>query len=113
MSRAPQFVVLSDPTYKLRSTDIWADQVDAVVIPATASGGSSILSFSQIQTQLIAVQDNTTTMQVASEALGISAIQVNSYLEALGYLVAHRAGISAAALKPAIPSLGCLKDWSD
>ncbi|HBY76881.1 MAG TPA: hypothetical protein DEG47_07725, partial [Cyanobacteria bacterium UBA11148] len=34
---------------------IWAQDVDAVIIPATACGGSAILSFSQSQTQIIAV----------------------------------------------------------
>jgi hypothetical protein len=89
--------------------DIWASQVDAVVIPATACGGSALLSLSsQPQTQIIAVEENQTSMQVPPERLGIKAIRVNSYLEALGVLVAHRAGISAQALSPSLSSLSCL-----
>ncbi len=88
--------------------DIWASQVDAVVVPATACGGSALLSFSQSRTQIIAVDENKTSMQVPPEHLGIKAIRVHSYLEALGVLVAHRAGISTDALSPSLSSLHCL-----
>ncbi len=109
LSRAPQFVVGSESNSY--SGDFWANQVDAVVVPASAFGGSAVLSFSQTRASIIAVENNRTRMEVSPEAVGISAIRVNSYLEALGYLVADRAGISPAALKPFIPSLSCLKDW--
>lgn len=100
LSRAPQFIVSSD---KPQPGDIWAEMVDAIVIPATAAGGSAVLSFSQIETaQIIAVRENTTKLQVTPEDLGIKAHLVNSYLEALGVLVARRAGISPAALSPTI-----------
>ncbi len=99
LSRAPHFVV--EPSL---SNDIWANQVDAVVIPATACGSSALLSLSQLGRQIIAVEDNKTQLQVPPEPLGIKAMRVNSYLEALGVLVAHKTGISPAALSP-IPSL--------
>lgn len=105
LSRAPQFVVSGS----VAQADLWANQVNAVVIPATACGGSAVLSLSQQpQTQILAVRDNQTMMQVSPEMLGISALQVNSYLEALGALVAHRAGISLEPLHPAIAPLKCL-----
>lgn len=85
--------------------DIWASEVDAVVVPATACGGSAVLSLSQSQAQIIAVEENHTSMQVPPELLGIKAIRVHSYLEALGVLVAHRAGINAMALSPSLSSL--------
>jgi len=106
LSRAPQFVV--EPGNCQLAGDIWASQVDAVVIPATACGGSALLSLSQSKTKIIAVEDNPTSMQVPPESLGIKAIRVHSYLEALGVLVAHRAGISADALSPSLSSLHCL-----
>lgn len=116
LSRAPQFITSTPSATHPRGsgnlpqgTDIWADQVDAVVIPATAAGGSAVLSFSQYPgVQIIAVRENRTVMQVTPAAVGIDAIEVNSYLEALGVLVAHRAGISASALRPQVSSLGCL-----
>ena len=88
--------------------DIWASEVDAVVVPATACGGSALLSLSQSKTKIIAVEENQTSMQVPPEHLGMKAIRVHSYLEALGVLVAHRAGISADALSPSLSSLHCL-----
>ena len=102
LSRAPQFVT------NATSGAIWADQVDAIVVPATACGGSAVLSFSQTPTQIIAVGENQTRMQVTPEQLGINAIQVNSYLEALGVLVAHKAGLDPNSLRPNILSLNQL-----
>ncbi|MEG4942955.1 DUF3326 domain-containing protein [Microcoleus sp. F4-D5] len=93
------------------SQNLWADRVDAVVIPATACGGSAILSLSgRSSVQIIAVGDNKTQMQTTPEKLGIKALQVNSYLEAIGVLVALRAGISPASLGADISSLRCLSD---
>ncbi|NEP57994.1 MAG: DUF3326 domain-containing protein [Symploca sp. SIO2G7] len=113
LSRAPQFVVeyCTDQNTSLRNitysdpVDIWAEAVDAVVVPATACGGSALLNFSQSRAQIIAVEENQTSMQVFPEYLGIKAMRVNSYLEALGFLVAHRAGISVDALSPSLSSL--------
>lgn len=102
LSRAPQFV--TQPV----TNSIWADQVDAVIIPQSACGGSGILSFSQQKSLIIAVENNKTQMQVSPEPIGIKAIKVNSYIEALGLLVAHRAGISFESLNPSISSLRCL-----
>jgi hypothetical protein len=105
LSRAPQFITQKQQPHP---EDIWADQVDAVVIPASACGGSAILSFSQLPVKIIAVEENHTQMQVPPEKLGIKALQVNSYLEALGVVVADRAGININALSPNISSLSCL-----
>lgn len=107
LSHAPQFVVNRGNLASLPG-DIWATEVDAVVVPATACGGSALLSLSQLPTQIIAVEENQTSMQVSPEHLGIKAIRVHSYLEALGVLVAHRAGINADALSPSLSSLRCL-----
>lgn len=103
LSRAPHFVV--EPSL---GSDIRANQVDAVVVPATACGSSALLSLSQLGVQIITVQENQTQMQVPPEPLGIKAMQVNSYLEAIGVLVAHKTGISPAALSSTISSLRCL-----
>ncbi len=124
LSKAPQFVTqgaeerdadrerkhiqLPITNYQLPIT---VERVDAVVIPATACGGSAILSLSgRSRVQIIAVGDNKTQMQVAPEKLGIKALQVNSYLEAIGVLVALRAGISPASLSADIFPLRCLSD---
>ncbi|HEY9750013.1 MAG TPA: DUF3326 domain-containing protein [Allocoleopsis sp.] len=100
LSKAPQFV--TQRSYASSESELWGDRVDAVVIPETACGGSAVLSFSQSQARIITVRENQTKMQVPPTVLGIKAIQVTSYLEAIGVLVAHRAGISPAALQPHI-----------
>ncbi|AFZ45482.1 hypothetical protein PCC7418_3367 [Halothece sp. PCC 7418] len=100
LSRAPQFITHPQP-----SVDLNADAVDAVVIPANAAGGSAVLSWSQSQTPIIAVEDNQTTMEVTPESLGIKTIRVQSYLEAVGVLVAQRSGMNPDALRLPVSSL--------
>ncbi|MGD1903226.1 MAG: DUF3326 domain-containing protein [Geitlerinemataceae cyanobacterium] len=95
LGRAPQFV---HSRHAGRPSDIWAEAVDSVVLPASACGGSAVLSLSA-SAQIIAVEDNVTTMDARPEALGINALRVRSYLEAIGAIVAHRAGSAASALR--------------
>lgn len=105
LSRAPQFMINSQS----RDHDsIWAESVDAVIVPYTACGGSAIMSFSNSSAQIIAVEANSTQMQVPPEPLGIKVTKVKNYLEALGVLVAHRAGIDFRVLDPSLFSLRCL-----
>jgi hypothetical protein len=99
LSRAPQFVLSRE------SGSIWAEEVTALVIPAGACGGSAVLSVSRYRPLIIAVEENQTQMQVYPEPLGIKAVRVNSYLEALGLLVAHRGGIAPESLRPTLSPL--------
>jgi hypothetical protein len=102
LSKAPQFVTDG----RFTESQITRDRIDAVVVPATACGSSAILSLSQRSAvQIITVAENHTTMQVSPEKLGIKALQVNSYLEAIGVLAAFRAGVNPAILHPKIPPL--------
>ena len=103
LSRAPRYV-----PYSSTSKDtINADAVDAVIVPYSACGGSAILSLANLA-EIITVTDNTTAIQVPPEPLGIKTTKVNSYLEALGILVARRAGIDDRALNPSITPLRSL-----
>ena len=103
LSRAPQYV-----TQPKISTDIISsDEVDAVVVPYSACGGSAILNLAN-RAEIIAVSNNTTEIQVPPEPLGIKVTKVNSYLEALGVLVSRRAGIDHRVLNPSISSLRSL-----
>ena len=115
LSRAPQFIQTgrNDFNSAIADNGIWGSQVDAVIIPETTCGGSAILSFSQHNTRIIAVAENQTQLQVTPESLWIQAIKVNSYLEALGILVAHRAGISVSVLHPTVSSLNCFSKTRD
>lgn len=102
LSRAPKFAMSP------HATAIQGKDVDAVIIPASACGGSAMLSFSQYKTKIITVAENTTTLQITAEKLGIKTISVNSYLEALGVVICDRAGISHQSLSPTISPLHCL-----
>jgi hypothetical protein len=106
LSRAPQFAlvdsVAANSFDRLQSTDIHRSQVNALVLPESACGGSALLHLSQTSTQIITVRENTSRMQVTPADLGIRSISVNSYLEAIGVLVAHRCGISLDSLSPKI-----------
>ncbi len=103
LSRAPQFTLA--PTQ-----GIWTNELDALVIPASCCGGSAVLSLSQTRTQIITVEENLTRMQVYPRDLGIQTLSVRSYLEAIGALVAHRAGITAPSLQAAIAAIAPLAD---
>lgn len=102
LSKAPQF------TLNKNYHTIWSEEIDALIIPKNACGGSATLSFSETKTQIIVVENNQTTMKVPPEALGIQAIRVQSYLEALGVLVAHRSGISIDCFSPELLPLRSL-----
>ncbi|HLO87324.1 MAG TPA: DUF3326 domain-containing protein [Nostocaceae cyanobacterium] len=99
LSRAPQFI-LNKEINKSLPTDIWVDQVDAAIFPANACGSSALLSLSQTSSQIITVAENHTLLQVTATALGIKSIRVNSYLEAVGVIVAQKAGINPTAISP-------------
>ena len=104
LSRAPQFVTTPSPS----SNTIWSESVDVAIVPYSACGGSATLSFAHSATQIIAVTDNKTQIQVPPEPLGIKVTKVNSYLEALGVLAALRAGVDYRVLNPNLSSLRCL-----
>jgi Protein of unknown function (DUF3326) len=111
LSRAPQFIVderHTMPQLGAQLGDIRADQVDAVIIPASACGSSALLSLNNRRCQIITVEENQTHLQVPPQPLGIKSMQVNSYLEALGVLVAHKAGINPSSLSPTLSSLQSL-----
>jgi hypothetical protein len=106
LSRAPQFVLSSMDG---KQNILWSDQVDAIVVPESACGGSAVLSWGQRGKKIIAVADNQTRMQVYPKDAGLSAWRVNNYLEAIGALVAHRTGLNPQALKSGdVPSLNAL-----
>ncbi|NJL00597.1 MAG: DUF3326 domain-containing protein [Spirulinaceae cyanobacterium SM2_1_0] len=99
LARAPQLVTART------ANSIWSERVAALVVPASACGGSAILSLSD--RQIIAVEDNYTQMQSPPESLGIKATRVSSYLEAVGMLAAWRAGIAPVTLRGSLASLRC------
>jgi hypothetical protein len=100
LSRAPQFI--SDRAHSPAiNPAIWADQINAVIIPESACGGAAVLGLNQTS-RIITVRDNTTALNVFPDALGITTISVQSYLEAIGVIIADQAGIQPSRLTPAI-----------
>ncbi|NEQ50084.1 MAG: DUF3326 domain-containing protein [Leptolyngbya sp. SIO3F4] len=102
LSKAPQFSTTAAPN------SINFSDVDALIVPASTLGGSAVLSLSETTTQIIAVQDNTTVLNVDTSALGIQVTTVKSYLEAIGMIAVQRAGITPLALTPHISELQSL-----
>jgi hypothetical protein len=99
LSRAPQFVTTPG------RGEIWADEVDALIIPASACGGSAVMSFGGTRTKIITVAENQTRMAVTANAIGIKPVAVNSYLEAIGAITVDRAGMSLESFRPQIDRL--------
>jgi hypothetical protein len=102
LSRAPRFI--STPQSPHQS--IWNDEVDAVIIPESACGGSGLISFARSsRAKIITVAENQTRMSVPPKTLGIRAIAVKSYLEAIGVITVDRAGMSLDSFRPQIDRL--------
>lgn len=99
LSYAPQFVLRGDPA---QAGDIQVEQVDSVIAPATAFGGPGLLHLASRSKPplFVAVRENTTVMQVHPRQLGIPYVEVSSYLEAIGVIVAHKAGVSLLSVWP-------------
>jgi len=98
LSRSPQFI-----TSNLRSSNInqiiTKEDIDAVIIPASACGGSAVLALNQSdRIQTIFVKDNITSLAVYPQMLGLKGITVNGYLEAIGVLAAIKAGVDPKSL---------------
>ena len=105
LSRAPQFVA-AGATARQVDGEIWSNQVDAVIIPESAGGGSGLISFARSpHTKIITVAENSTRMLASPQTLGIKAIAVRSYLEAIGVITVDRAGMSLDSFYPQIDRL--------
>lgn len=105
LSHAPQFI---NHRKSSPSDTIWSESVDIAIVPYTACGGSAILNFSGSSTEIITVANNSTQIHVPPEPLGIKVTPVNSYLEALGILVARKAGINPQVFHPDLSPLRCI-----
>jgi Protein of unknown function (DUF3326) len=100
LSRAPRFVLSA---YR---HSFWRNDVDAVVVPESACGGSAILSWSQTRTRIITVADNSTALSVMPEQLRLEVLRAQSYSEAIGMLAALRAGLDPRSLTSQIQPMG-------
>ncbi|NJN76406.1 MAG: DUF3326 domain-containing protein, partial [Synechococcaceae cyanobacterium RL_1_2] len=98
LSRAPRY--RQQPSVNT----ITNHHVNAVIIPASACGGSAVLSFSQQpHTKIITVGNNTTALNVTADSLNLlnlDVVPVANYQEAIGWLVCDRAGINPESFSP-------------
>lgn len=82
--------------------DIWVDELDAIVVPVNACGGPAVLSLLNAgKTLVVSVEENVCSgAHVRAQALQSDggAVAVRSYMEALGLLAAHKAGIHLPCL---------------
>jgi hypothetical protein len=67
-----------------------------------------LLHLSQTSATIITVRGNQTTMQVSPPSIGMPTISVHSYLEAVGVLVAQRAGLDPNVLNGKVDGLRSL-----
>jgi Protein of unknown function (DUF3326) len=108
LSRAPQFVPVTDR--RLAPTDLIAQDVDLVITPAHCCGGAGILALAGRSPAplVLAVEENQTVLEVPPEPLGIKAVRVATYLEAIGAVAAFGAGVDPCRLRldtPWVPEL--------
>ncbi|WOH15550.1 hypothetical protein DCAR_0935092 [Daucus carota subsp. sativus] len=97
LSNAPQYVV------DQRERDcILASDVDSVILPLDACGGDGALAFANRKRNkplIIAVEENTTVLNDTPAKLGIEAVTVSNYWEAIGVVAAHKAGVDPYSLR--------------
>ncbi|KAL2553384.1 putative lipoprotein [Forsythia ovata] len=100
LSTAPQYLVRNS-----ESSDkdcILASDVDSVILPFDACGGDGALAFASGKTSralLIAVEENETVLSDTPDKLGIHAVKVSNYWEAIGVVAAHKAGLDPNSLR--------------
>ncbi|BBN08740.1 hypothetical protein MPTK1_4g14060 [Marchantia polymorpha subsp. ruderalis] len=102
LSRAPQYVTKVEHLTQSRNGTLWTADVDSVVVPVNACGGDGTLAFARKvgrKPLIIAVEENETVLNDTPESLGIEAVRVANYWEALGVMAAHKAGVHPKSLR--------------
>ncbi|GKU90195.1 hypothetical protein SLEP1_g4223 [Rubroshorea leprosula] len=100
LSKAPQYLIKSPESLEKRS--ICASDVDSVILPMNACGGDGALAFARSKRNkplIICVEENETVLNDTPDELGINAMKVSNYWEALGVIAAHKAGIDPYSLR--------------
>ncbi|XP_012072196.2 uncharacterized lipoprotein syc1174_c isoform X2 [Jatropha curcas] len=100
LSRAPQYLV-NNSQFSEKGC-LLASDVDSVVLPVDACGGDGALAFArskQHKPLIITVEENVTVLNSTPDKLGIEAVTVSNYWEAIGIIAAHKAGIDPHSLR--------------
>lgn len=99
LSRAPHLVPI-ESIENAPSHLHTLNQVGAIVVPATCLGGVPALAAEFSGIPLIAVKENATVLRVDNSKMQMqNVVEVNSYLEAAGVVLALRNGISLESLR--------------
>jgi len=103
LARAPQIA----PRPGTRVSDVVnVNNIVAVVAPASCLGGIPTLFAARYGIPTIAVRDNETILNVTREALGLeSVIEVGTYAEAAGVLMALEQGLALQSIMRPLPTL--------
>ncbi|KAA8529072.1 hypothetical protein F0562_033440 [Nyssa sinensis] len=100
LSNAPQYLVKNSES--LEKGCILASDVDSVVLPIDACGGDGALAFvsnKRNKPLIITVEENETVLNDTPDKLGIEAVKVSNYWEAIGVIAAHKAGVDPSSLR--------------
>ena len=104
LARAPRLRPLADVNAAPQGM-ITLNSIGAIIIPASCLGGIPALAAEFSDIPLIAVKENSTVLDVSNAKMRMAnVIEVNSYLEAVGAVVALREGISLESLRRPIHS---------
>jgi len=103
LAHAPSLLTGDEPP---RPGDVWRDEVDAIVVPAGACGGAAAMSLADSRALLIAVEENTCALHVTADKLQLhGALVARSYMEAVGMMAAHKAGVNPTCLTANVHSI--------
>ncbi|XP_057787092.1 uncharacterized protein LOC131004422 [Salvia miltiorrhiza] len=97
LSSAPQYSLSGNSKNSIVGSD-----VDSVILPIDACGGDAALAFANSKTNrplIVVVEENQTVLNDTADKLGISAVKVSNYWEAIGVIAAHKAGIDPNSLR--------------
>ncbi|KAI4387759.1 hypothetical protein MLD38_000165 [Melastoma candidum] len=99
LSNAPNYLV-GRSHFGVNSCVLSSD-VDSVILPIDACGGDGALAFARSKKKplMIVVEENDTVLNDTPEKLGIEAVRVSNYWEAIGVIAAHKAGVDPNALR--------------
>jgi hypothetical protein len=95
LSRAPDLCSSLEPW---RPQDLAIDQVGAVVAPAGALGGETVLACADRGIPIVAVSSNPSLLQVDASVLDIPVVAAQDYAAAAGLVLAWREGLDPRAL---------------
>jgi hypothetical protein len=99
LARAPRPIPISSPDSGPADL-LTLNNVGAVVLPASCLGGVPALAAELSGIPLIAVRENATVLDITNDTMQMdNVLEVDSYLEAAGVLVAVQSGIALESLR--------------